>query len=38
MINMFANAEGGSTAIWFHWPALVIGFVMALRWAWTEEY
>ena len=36
LINMFANAEGGSTAIWFHWPALVIGFVMALRWAWTR--
>lgn len=36
LVNMFANAEGGSTAIWFHWPSLVIGFVMALRWAWTR--
>ena len=36
LVNMFANAEGGSTAIWFQWPSLVVGVLMALRWAWTR--
>jgi len=36
LVNMFANAEEGSTEIWFQWPSLVVGFVMALRWAWTR--
>ena len=36
LVNMFANAGEGSTEIWFQWPSLVVGFVMALRWAWTR--
>jgi adenylate cyclase len=36
LVNMFSNAEEGSTEIWFHWPSLLVGFVMALRWAWKR--
>ena len=36
LVNMFANAGEGSTEIWFQWPSLVVGFVMALRRAWTR--
>ena len=36
LVNMFANVEDGSTEIWFQWPSLIVGVLMALRWAWTK--
>ena len=36
LVNMFANTEEGSREIWFQWPSLIVGVVMALRWAWTK--
>jgi adenylate cyclase len=36
LVNMFSSAAAGSGVIWFHWPSLIIGMIMALRWAWIR--
>jgi adenylate cyclase len=36
LVNLFTGMADGTGEIWFQWPSLVIGLVVAMRWAWTR--